>query len=282
VVHLTLSSSSRRLTRWSHLIGRSLRVAALTTFSLGVVPDALIAQQPAAAAEGPAGFLHVTAVTVRPAGVVDFEDYAKKAVAAVAKVSGRPVQAYQPMYGNPNVYYFVVSLTAGKDLDSLPTVPQALMKTYGEAEGVRLLKAGRSVIESTLVERHNTVRRISTNLRADAKPSRYYQVMRTEVKPEMGDEYMNVLEKVKKAEEAQPNTVTAVRRVLGEGGPTGTILVVRGFETFEERAGWANQREVLRKVYGTEDDRLMNDVILRALVRRESTVLAHRADLSSQ
>jgi hypothetical protein len=93
---------------------------------------------------------------------------------------------------------------------------------------------------------------------------------------------MNALEKVKKAEEAQPNAVTAVRRVLGEGGPTGTVLVVRGFNTFEERAGWANQREVLRKVYGAEDDRLMNETITRAVVSRDSTVLAHRADLSSQ
>jgi hypothetical protein len=249
---------------------------------LGFAPRALHAQQPAAAPEEPAGFLHVTAVTVRPAGVIDFEDYVKKAVAAVAKVSGRPVQAYQPMYGNPNVYYFVLSLTAGKDLDSVPSVPQALMKTYGEAEGARLLKSGRAVIESITIERHNTVRRVSTNLRPGGKPSRYYQVMRTVVRPDMADEYMNILEKVKKAEEAQPNAVPALRRVLVEGGPTGTVVVVRGFNSFEERSGWANQREVLRKVYGETEDRLMNETIGRAVVARESTVLAHRADLSSQ
>lgn len=98
----------------------------------------------------------------------------------------------------------------------------------------------------------------------------------------MMDDYMNVLEKVKKAEEAQPNAVTAMRRVIGQGGPSNTVLVVRGFETFAEQAGWANQREVLRKVYGAEDDRLMNETITRAVVSRESTVLAHRADLSSQ
>lgn len=262
---------------------RSTRLALLTAVAIASIaaPAGLRAQQPAAA-EGPAGFLQVTAVTVSPAGVLDFEEYVKKAVAATAKVSGRPVQAYQPMYGNPNVYYFVVSLTAGKDLDSQPTVPQALMKTYGEAEGARLLKAGRAVIESIVIERHNTVRRISTNLRPGGKPSRFYQVMRTEVRPDMMDDYMNVLEKVKKAEEAQPNAVTAMRRVMGEGGPAGTVLVVRGFNSFEERAGWANQRDVLRKVYGNEDERLMDETIRRAVVARESTVLAHRADLSSQ
>jgi hypothetical protein len=283
VAHLTLSSSSRRLTRSCRRAGRSLAVVALAVLGLGLAPDVVIAQQPAApAAEGPAGFLQVTAVTVRPAAVVEFEEYAKKAVAATAKVGGRPVQAYQPMYGNPNVYYFVVSLTEGKDLDSVPTVPQALMKTYGDAEGRRLLTTGRAAIESIQIERHNTVRRVSTNLRAGAKPSRYYQVMRTVVDLDMMDDYMNVLEKVKKAEEAQPNAVTAMRRVLGEGGPSGTVLVVRGFDTFAERAGWANQREVLRKVYGAEDDRLMNETITRAVVSRDSTVLAHRPDLSSQ
>lgn len=277
--HLASSASSRRAR-----VLRSTRLALLTAVAIASIaaPAGLRAQQPAAAEEGPAGFLQVTAVTVSPAGVLDFEEYVKKAVAATAKMSGRPVQAYQPMYGNPNVYYFVVSLTAGKDLDSQPTVPQALMKTYGEAEGARLLKAGRAVIEGIVIERHNTVRRISTNLRPGAKPSRFYQVMRTEVRPDMMDDYMNVLEKVKKAEEAQPNAVTAMRRVLGEGGPAGTILVVRGFNSFEERAGWANQREVLRKVYGADDERLMNETISRAVVARESTVLAHRADLSSQ
>lgn len=284
MIHLTSSSSSsRRLTRWSHRIGWSLPAVALAAFSLGLAPEVLLAQQPAAAAaEGPAGFVQVTTVTVRPAAVLDFEEYAKKAVAATAKVGGRPVQAYQPMYGNPSVYHFVVSLTEAKDLDSVPTVPQALIKTYGEAEGRRLLTAGRAAIESIQIERHNTVRRASTNLRPGAKPSRYYQVMRTVVDLEMMDDYMNVLEKVKKAEEAQPNAVTAMRRVIGQGGPSNTVLVVRGFETFAEQAGWANQREVLRKVYGAEDDRLMNETITRAVVSRESTVLAHRPDLSSQ
>lgn len=142
MIHLS-SSSSRRLTRWSHRIGWSLPVVAFAAFSLGLAPEVLLAQQPAAAAEGPAGFVQVTTVTVRPAAVLEFEEYAKKAVAATAKVGGRPVQAYQPMYGNPSVYHFVVSLTEAKDLDSVPTVPQALIKTYGEAEGRRLLTAGR-------------------------------------------------------------------------------------------------------------------------------------------
>jgi hypothetical protein len=87
-----LSSSSRRLTRSCRRAGRSLAVVALAVLGLGLAPDVVIAQQPAApAAEGPAGFLQVTAVTVRPAAVVEFEEYAKKAVAATAKVGGRPV-----------------------------------------------------------------------------------------------------------------------------------------------------------------------------------------------
>lgn len=279
MVQLTSAASSPRIAQSIH---RRFALALVVASALGFAPPALHAQQPAAAPEGPAGFLQVTVVTVRPAAVLDFEEYAKKAVAATAKVGGRPVMAYQSMYGNPNVYYFAVSMSTGKDLDSVPTVPQALMKTYGEAEGRRLLNTGRAAIESVQIERHNTVRRISTNLRPGAKPSRFYQVMRTVVKLEMMDEYMNALEKVKKAEESQPNAVTAARRVLGEGGPTGTMTVVRGFDSFEERSGWANQRDVLRKVYGEEDERLMNATITRAVAARESTVLVHRADLSSQ
>jgi hypothetical protein len=170
------SAASARLVRFLHSSQFALVVIAALLVN---ATAATKAQQPAATGEGPAGFIQVTAVTVKPAGVLDFEEYAKKAVAATAKVGGRPVQAYQPMYGNPNVYYFVVSLTAAKELDSVPTVPQALMKTYGEAEGARLLRAGRAVIDGIVVERHNTVRRISTNLRPGGKPSRYYQVRRT-------------------------------------------------------------------------------------------------------
>lgn len=280
---LTSASSSHRVVPHTPRPIPLALVIATVTLCVGLAPGTLRAQQqPAAAADGPAGFLHVTAVTVKPAGVIDFEEYAKKAVAAVAKVSGRQVLTYQPMYGNPSVYYFVVSLTTGKDLDGLATVPQAVMKVYGEVEGARLLKTGRAVIESITVERQNTVRRISTNLRTGAKPSRYYQVMRTVFRPEMADEYLNILEKIKKAEEAQPNAVTATRRVLGEGGPPNTVIVVRGFDSFEERSAWAGQREIIRKVYGNDEDRLMNQTIQRALLTRESNVLVYRADLSSQ
>lgn len=282
MTHPTSATSSHRGAPRHHLIRALALLIGSAVVGVALAPGPLQAQQAEPAAEGPAGFLQVTTVTVRPAGVLAFEEYAKKAVAAIAKVSGRPVQAYQNMYGNPNVYHFTVSLTAAKDLDSLPTVPQAIMKAYGEAEGARLLAAGRAVIDSVLVERHNTSRRLSTNLRTGVKPSRYYQVMRTIAKPEMIEAYTNILEKVKKAEEAQPNAVTAFRRGLGEGGPNGTFLVVRGFDSFEERAGWANQRQILRKVYGEVDERLMNETISRALAARENMVLAHRADLSSQ
>jgi hypothetical protein len=108
------ASSHRIALSFRHRFARALVVAPAIR---GIATSALLAQQPAAAPEEPAGFLQVTAVTVRPAGVLDFEEYAKKAVAATSKVGGRPVQAYQPMYGNPNVYYFVVSLSTGKDLE---------------------------------------------------------------------------------------------------------------------------------------------------------------------
>jgi hypothetical protein len=275
----------------SHRFVGSVRTRGLAALTLAgsiagvglvVAPARVHAQDAAAAAATPAGFIQVTAVTVKPSGVAEFEEYVKRVTAATTKVSGRPVLAFQRMYGNPTEYFFVVSMTDEKDLDGLPTVPQAVMKAYGDVEGARLLKTGRAVVERITVERHDTIRAISTNLRADAAaPSKYYQVMRSQVKPEMAASYRNVLEKIKKAEELQPGAVTAIRRVVSEGGSPYDLVVVRGFDSFAERDKWSNQGEVLRKVYGDAEAREMNATIGRAIAQRESTVLAYRGDLSS-
>jgi hypothetical protein len=231
----------------------------------------------------PNPWAQVTRVTVNPGGVVEFEDYVKKIQAGRAKL-GLPnaIIAYQvALGGNPYIYDFIMPFTRWEEVDANPSIPATLMKAYGEAEGAKILKSGRSAIQEVAVEVYRVRLDLSTNVKAGAPlASPFVTLTVTEHHTETVGSYMRLLAKVKKAEEQNTSAPTVIRYVLntGEGAVT---VAARPSNTLAERSAAPGQGDVLQKFYGAADAADMNELINKSIVKRSSVVLAHRPDLSS-
>ena len=56
------------------------------------------------------------------------------------------------------MYHFVMPFTKWEELDANPSIPAILSKAYGEIEGSKILKAGRSALAEVVVEVYQTRR----------------------------------------------------------------------------------------------------------------------------
>jgi hypothetical protein len=241
--------------------------------------------QGSATAQTPASevpqFLQVITVKVKPSALADYEDYVKKIVAAAVKV-GAPqrIVVYQAVMGAPLGTYLAAS-PFGKwdDMDAWQSIPAMLNKAYGDLEGAKILKAGRAAIDSAQTDVYSTLNDRSTNPKNYDPPTAFVSVTRTELIPAMAPTYNQLLRKIKKAEEGMPNAPTVVRRAMVEG-PGFVTIAARYYNKFAERTGAPNQNDLLEKAYGEEEAREMNETILRSVAKRETWVLAYRADLS--
>jgi hypothetical protein len=226
-------------------------------------------------------YLQVITVKVKPAAIAEYEDYVKKIIAAAVKV-GAPqrVVVYQVVMGAPSAT-FMASTPFGKwdDVDTWPSIPAMLNKAYGELEGAKILKAGRATIDSSETDVYSALTDLSTNPRTYDPPTAFVSITRTELKPDMAPAYNLILARIRKAEEANPNAPTVIRRTMIEGQANVTIAS-RYFNKFAERSTVPNQGDVLRKAYGDEEARQINETSRGATARRDTWVLAYRADLS--
>lgn len=225
----------------------------------------------------------VTRVTVHPGAAAEFEDYVKKIQAGRVKL-GLPnaVIAYQvALGGNPYEYNFIMPFAKWEEVDANPSIPAILMKAYGEVEGAKILKAGRSATQEVNVEVYRVRLDLSTNVKAGTPPaSKFVTLTVTEHHAETIGGYMRLLGKIKKAEEQNTSAQTVIRYVLntGEGAVT---VAARSSDTLAERGAGPGQGDVLQKFYGAAEAADMNELINKTIVRRSTVVLAHRSDLSS-
>lgn len=234
-------------------------------------------EQPAAANP----WVHLTHVTVNPGSVMEFEDYVKKIQAGRVKL-GLPHEsiAYQTLLGgSPFVYHFLTPFAGWGEIDAMPSVPGIATKAYGEVEGGRILKAGRSAIADVRIEVHRLRLDLSTHAKPAAPPSPFATLTISEHNGATLGGYLRLLAKVKKAEEQDANAPTVLRYVLTNGDGAVTVAA-RLSKTLAERAKWPNQGDVLRKAYGEGEQQDMNDTIAKSVTKRSTVVVAYRPDLS--
>ena len=233
------------------------------------------------AAPAPTEFLQVITIKVKPAAIAEYEDYVKKVIGAAVKV-GAPqrVLFYQAVMGAPlGTYLGATPFAKWDELDSWLSIPVMLNKAYGEVEGAKILRAGRAAIESAETDVYRTRIDLSTNPKSFDPPTAFVTVTRTELRPEMAPDYDLVIGKIKKAEEALPNALTVVRRAMVQG-PGNVVIASRYFNKFAEVSNLPDQPALIRKTYGDDEARQMNQTIGRAIAKRDMWVLAYRADLS--
>ena len=118
-----------------------------------------------------------------------------------------------------------------------------------------------------------------TKSKACDPPPACLQLFRTEVKPEMSHEWERVIGRYKAVSEQMPETPTAIRRVAVEGAAN-TCLTSSPYTNGAERDTWPSLTEVLKKAYGEEEARSLDQRRTECMKRAEAFIMTFRPDLS--
>lgn len=235
----------------------------------------IVAQMPP-----PANFVAVATIKVRPAGVADFEDYLKKVQAAGLKI-GLKVRSdtYQVVQGgSPFQYDVVQGFQTLEELGAVPPVPAQLTRAFGEAEGMKLMRAGRAAIESVEYATLQYQADISTKPRLPVG-SPFFQIVRIEIDPQMGPQYTDYLRRVKAAGDKFAAAPTSLRHT-NLFGPAFVYLTAQPFNTWADRAKWAGPAEPLTTAYGEAESAKLQDINRRVTRSRTIWIVQHRPELS--
>jgi hypothetical protein len=146
-------------------------------------------------------------------------------------------------------------------------------------EGGKALRAGRANIESIETAVYRLLPDLSTKPRAYDPPPAYLQVIRTQVRPEMAREWERVIGRYKAASEQMQETPSAIRRVSVEG-PANVYVTSSPYTKAAERDAWPSFRDVLKKAYGDEEARNLDQRRTDCIKHAEAFILKFRPDLS--
>ncbi len=226
-------------------------------------------------------FVQVNSITVKLGMQAEFEDYLKKIIAAANKLNTnqRLITAQVAMGGSPTMYFVTSSFEKWGDADALESAPALLVKAYGDVEGARILKAGRATLDSLEVGVVELLPDMSTNPKTFMPPLAHTLVIRTDVNPALASDYRNYLSMLKAAQEKDPASPTAIRRV-SVAGPAGVFVTTEPFDKFADRDAWPNTEALLKKAYGDTATRMLLEQALRAVKSRVTYVTNYRPDLS--
>jgi hypothetical protein len=229
----------------------------------------------------PKQFVQVLTVHARPEGALDYEAFVKKVNAAAEKIGqSQRVVAFQVTSGGPGyTYMFASYFDKWAETDGLLSTPEILNKALGELEGGRALRAGRTNIESVETVVYRLLPDLSTKPKAFDPPPAYIQVIRNEVKPEMSREWERVIGRYKAASEQLAETPTAIRRVSVEG-PGSVYVTSSSYTKGADRDAWPTFLDVLKKAYGEEEARSLDQRRTDCIKRSEAFIMKFRPDLS--
>jgi hypothetical protein len=225
-------------------------------------------------------YVQVTTITVKPSGVSDFEDYIKKINAGATKIAA-PGQTYffaMGRGGRSFTYFAVNPFDKWSELDTRPSIPEILIKAYGEIEGGRLLKAGRANIEGV----ETSVSRVLPDLSSpptSEKPAAHVRVVMIDVKRGTNASWEAYLAKLKAAQDKGPNAPHVIRHVsvLGTANQYSGVYF---FDKYAEADGMPTPQETLRRVYGDAEAKLLEETAQQCINSLHSEVLDFRSDLS--
>jgi hypothetical protein len=227
-------------------------------------------------------YVHTISVTVKPGSVQEFEDYAKKVMAAATKVgSPQRIYALQLVTGGPQfTYLFSSPFQTFEEMGGWSSIPEMLLKANGDVEGAKILKAGRATIETSETRVTRTLSELSTNLKPyDPSSSALIRLVRTEVDLAMTGAYEEYLAKLRAAQEKASGFPPTTRRVsiLGDVSIYSSATYLK---TAADLDRIPSPIELMRKAYGNEGAATILESGTRAVRSREVSLLRYRADLS--
>ncbi|HVT17820.1 MAG TPA: hypothetical protein VHQ90_16780 [Thermoanaerobaculia bacterium] len=241
----------------------------------------LAAAGAAQAQSKPKQFVQLLTIHAKPDGAVDFEAFVKKVNAAAERVGqNQRTVLYQVAAGGPGYTYMIATyFDKWAENDAVLSVPEILMKALGDVEGGKALRAGRASIASTEAVVYRLLPDLSTKIKAYDPPPAYLQVFRNEVKPAMTREWERVIGRYKAASEQMAESPTSIRRVSVEG-PSNVYITSSPYANGAERDAWPSFLDVLKKAYGDDEARALDQSRLDSIERSEAFILKFRPDLS--
>lgn len=255
---------------------RFTRIAAiLLVLSLCLLPA--MAQQQASR------YLHLYEVHVALTDIPAFETYLQK-VAEAAKKTEAPQKwmSFQGGTGLEAGTYFVVFPTQKwEDLDAWKSARQIVTEAFGETEGNAIIASGYKAMSThpMLLDTWELMPELSTNFDASRYISNKYQMIRTEVKPEMAKTYISLLERGAKIAQGSENGPMTIRRT-SVTGKSFRYLAGTPMDKFADmdmaNEFWSSLSEKMGKNAADEFFSTLRDCI----VKREIFVLNLRRELS--
>jgi len=241
---------------------------------------ALLVSVPAMAQYMPSPLVQIIEVQVKPGHNLQWETFAKQVGEAATK-TGSPQRwnIYSIVTGGlANTYFVVMPMQGMSDLDGWKSVGQMVMEAYGQ-DGPAILQTGTSASKTVNMEIYGLLEDFSTHLKETAASPKFYQVIRTEVKPDMMDTYHSVLATASTAVKADPNGPMTIRRAsfLGQSF---RYLASTGFNSWAEGSKATDLGEIVGKALGENQTSQLFRTLRQCIVKREIMVLAHRPDLS--
>jgi hypothetical protein len=247
---------------------------------VGTLAAVVTLASPTLSQEPPYERLQITIVDVKPAAVVEFEDYVKKINATVVKTGAEPKlsTAYQVVRGGSPYRYLAVSVfNKWEELDAWSSFAQLMTKAYGDVEGGRLLRAFRATLESVRTDVLRVRKGMNTyRPAADGMPRPLIWVIQTTVKPTRIAEFESYVAKVKAAQEKTtfPPVIRHVS-VLGDANVYYSTAYLNSYAELD-----AMPQDILKNAVGEGEFEVLSDMLRRSIAASETFVLALRPDLS--
>jgi hypothetical protein len=165
------------------------------------------------------------------------------------------------------------------ELDGIPSVPEIVIKANGEAEGGKILRAGRATIAS--VETTVSAYRAELSAKAEQGPDlpRFMMIVATEIDPAMTSPYVEYLTKLKTASDKSAAAPTA-HRMASLLGSSFTYITALPFNSWADRAKWPGPLATLTEAHGPADAQALMEASRKAVKRQNIWVSMYRADLS--
>ena len=229
----------------------------------------------------PKQFVQLLTVHAKPEGALDYEAFVKRVNAAAEKVGqNQRVVVFQVTTGGPGYTYMIASyFDKWSETDNLLSTPEILNKALGDVEGGKALRAGRTSIDSVETVVYRLLPELCTKPKVYDPPPAYLHVIRNVVKPSMTREWERVIGRYKAASEQMPETPTAMRRVSVEG-PANVYVTSSPYTKAAERDAWPSFMDVLKKAYGDEEARSLDQARTNCIERSEAFIMKFRPDLS--
>ena len=248
---------------------------------LALAATCLLAAGPAHAQSQPKQFVQVLTIQATPTGALDYEAFVKKVIAAAEKINlPQKTVTFQVVNGGPGYTYMIASyFDKWAETDDLLSTREILAKALGEVEGDKALRAGRASIASTETAVFRLVPNLSTRPKAYDPPPAYLQVFRNHVKPGMVGRWERLIARYKAASEQMPEAPSAIRRASVEG-PANVYITSSPFTKSAERDAWPTFMDILKKAYGEDEARAMNEERGECIESSDAYVLKFRPDLS--